>query len=66
MLNYLLSLVVNIVGEVMYLNKYKIEKQYQQTASMSINLALENVDRRKVKRDIEKEMIKGYMALLSK
>jgi hypothetical protein len=54
------------MGEVINFNTYKIEKQYQQAGSISINLALDEVKQVKITRkNIEREMIKGYLALLS-
>jgi hypothetical protein len=51
--------------DVVYLQQYKINKQYQQAGSLSINLALDNVEQKKIKRNIAKEMQLGYMLLLS-
>jgi hypothetical protein len=54
------------VGEVINFNQVKVEKQYQQVGSLSINLALDNVKYEKHNRNIKQEMIKSYMKLLSK
>ena len=53
------------MGEVVNFNKLKMEKQYQQSGSMSINLALDEKPK-KVNRNIALELQLGYMKLLSK
>jgi hypothetical protein len=53
------------MGEVMNFNKHRIQKQYQQSGSLSINLALDERKQTKITRNISKEMQLGYMLLLS-
>lgn len=54
------------MGDVININTERIKKQYEDAATVNINLALDNVIKKKVERDIRKDMIKGYLKLLSK
>jgi hypothetical protein len=50
--------------KVVFMDSYKIEKQYQQYGSVCINTSLDTTYKVK-KRDISKEMTKAYLKLLS-
>lgn len=50
------------MGEVIQLDKYKVEKQYQ-AESMCINLALDNVSQTKLHKDFAKEYQYAFMKL---
>jgi putative cell wall-binding protein len=56
--------VVNLAKKVVSLEQFKIERQYKEFHTTTLNLALDTIHK-PIQRNIRKEMISGYMKLLS-
>ena len=53
------------MGEVVNFGEYKIEKSYQKYYTTMGNACLNCEDQKRNRRDIRKELIEGYMRLLT-